>query len=248
MADESYHRLLSEFRKRDNYAEVFRSALDEVADKVDFDWVKSCVAFGTGNGDREIELARRLLPNLRTFQAVEPDPESVKALRVSFQDNQLPGVETSVVETSLECWGGVDSPVDAVLLVGMLPHVHTVDRKAFFQKLMIKYLNPGGIVIIVDNICSIPSGYILLLERLGTPREDYGVVEKEMKDAGFRVVLTHDIIGTRDLSNPSDDVVKFISLLTDHKFDERQVRAAIDDVFSQPNMDISPRKLAVFAK
>jgi len=31
MADASYHRLLAEFRKRDNFDEVFRRALDDVA-------------------------------------------------------------------------------------------------------------------------------------------------------------------------------------------------------------------------
>ena len=46
--DNSYHRLLAEYRKRDNYAEVFRTALDEMAaDQVDFGRVRSCIAFGT---------------------------------------------------------------------------------------------------------------------------------------------------------------------------------------------------------
>jgi len=168
---------------------VFRSALDDVADKVDFSWVKSCVAFGTGSGEREMELTRRLLPNLRAFHAVESDPESAKVLRVNFKDSQLPGVETSVVETSLESWSGVENAVDAVLLISILAGVHAADRKALFQKLVTTCLNPGGIVVIVDNICSIPSGYLLLLERLGFPRDDYDVIEKEMQDAGFRVVL-----------------------------------------------------------
>jgi len=76
--------------------------------KIDFDHVRSCLAFGTGSGEHELQLAARLLPNLRSFTAVEPDPESVKALRASLQDRQLPGVvETSVVETSIENWSGV---------------------------------------------------------------------------------------------------------------------------------------------
>ena len=248
MADESYHRLLAEYRKRDNYGVVFRNALDHLADKVDFNWVSSCVAFGPGSGEREMELARRLLPNLRAFHAVDSDPESVKVLRSSFENDQLPGVETSVEETSLERWNGVDNPVDAVLLISMLPHVQAADRKALFQQLMTKYLNPVGIVIIVENICSVPSGYLLLLERLGLPRDDYELMEKEMRDAGFRVVLKHDLRITRDLSNPSDEVVKFIQLLTDGRSSEREVRAAIDDIFSQPNMDICMKKIAIFAK
>jgi len=92
MADMSYHRLLAEYRKRDNYAEVFRAALEDVAAKMDFSRVRSCVAFGTGSGEREIEFARRLLPNLRSFTAVEPDADSVTALRANFKDGQLPGI------------------------------------------------------------------------------------------------------------------------------------------------------------
>ena len=36
MADISYRRLLAEYRKRDNFAEVFRCALDDVAGKAVF--------------------------------------------------------------------------------------------------------------------------------------------------------------------------------------------------------------------
>jgi len=249
MADDSYNRLLAEYRKRDNYDVVFRSALDDLSGKVDYcNSVKTCVAFGTGSGEREIELAIRLFPNLRVFHAVEPDAKSVEALRVNVLDGGLPGVETSVEETCLESWRGVDNPVDAALFISMLPHVRAVDRKSLFDKLMSKYLNPGGVVIIVDNVCRVPSGFLLLMERLGMPRDDYDVVEQEMKGAGFRVVLTHDLRIKRDLSNPSDDVVKFIILLTGHAFSEREVRAAIDDVFSQPNMDTIMKKLAIFVK
>jgi len=107
MADASYCRLLAEYRKRDNFAEVFRAAVDYAAGQVDLSYVGSCLAVGTGSGQREIEFARRLLPNLKSFIAVEPDPESVNALRTSFEDGQLPGVDTSVVQTSIECWSGV---------------------------------------------------------------------------------------------------------------------------------------------
>lgn len=112
MADDNcrnYHRLLAECRKRENYDVVCRGALEDVADKVDFSRVKSCVAFGTGSGEREIEFARRLLPDLRSFTAVEPDPGSVKSLRASFQEGQLPGVEASVVEGTVESWSGVEN-------------------------------------------------------------------------------------------------------------------------------------------
>ena len=248
MAEDSYHRLMEEYRKRDNYGMVFRNALEDVAEQMDFSWVKSCVAFGTGSGEREIELVHRLLPNLRSFEAIETDSESVKALQIAFKDNQLPGVQTSVVETSLESWSGVNNPVDAVLFVSMLGHVHSDDRRALFQKLMTSYLSPAGIIIIVDNVRSIPSGFLMLKERLGMSPDDYDVMEKEMLDAGFRVVLTHDLRLWRDLASPSEDIVKFIRLLSGHKYNEQQVRAIIDDIFTQPNVDVCMKKLAIFTK
>ena len=52
----------------------------------------------------------------------------------------------------------------------------------------------------------------------------------------------------RDLSNPSEGLVKFVQLMTDQKFAASEVRAAIDDIFSQPNMNISMSRLAIFAK
>ena len=248
MADDNcYRRLLAEFHKRGNYGVMFRNAMDDVAGKMVLSRVKSCVAFGTGSGEREIDLTRRLLPNLRSFQAVEIDPDSVKALQVAFRDNQLPGVDASVVETSLERWSGVDNPVDAVLFVNMLPHVHTGDRKALFQKLLTTYLSPAGIIVIVDRIRSIPSGFVMLKKRLGILTDGYEEMEKDLLDVGFRVLLTHDFRTRLDLASPSDDIVKFIQLLSGHKCSEQEVRTAIDDVFSQPNMDCL-WKLAIFTK
>ena len=247
MADfSSCYPLITEIRKRDNFAVVFRNALEDVAGKVDFSHVKSCVAFGTGSGQHEIEFARRLLPNLRSFTAVEPDPESVKALRASIQDGQLPGVETSVVETTLESWSGVDIRVDAVLFINMLLNVHADDRRALIQKLMARYLNDGGLVVICGITTSVPSSYTAISERLGKPIEDYDHAVEDLAAAGFRVVFEQDLEGHFDLSNPSDDMVKFIHRKTGRS--QTEVRAALDDVFSQQNMHLSMRKLGIFVK
>jgi len=189
MADVNYRQLVLDIGKHDNYAVVFRSTLEDMAAKVDFSHVKSCVAFGTGGGEREIEFARRLLPNLRSFTAVEPDPESVRALRANFQDGKLPGVETSVVETTLESWSGVQKHVDAVLLFDMLLHIHITDRKALFQKLITQYLSYGGVVAIISSTSSFTR---VILERLGMSQVVYDNLEGDMVDAGFHVVLKQD--------------------------------------------------------
>jgi len=87
--DSSYRHLLAEYRARDNFDSVFRSTLDDLSRKLDLAWVRSCVAFGTGSGEHEMEFARRLLPNLTQLIAVEPDHESVKALRAHFDNDHV---------------------------------------------------------------------------------------------------------------------------------------------------------------
>jgi len=252
MADNShsYYRLHSEFVKRTDYDVVFREALNDLAGKVDISWVRSCVSFGTGSGEREMDLVQRLLPNLRAFHAVEPDAESAAALRVEFQSGRLRGVETTVVETSLESWSGVDTPLDAVLLISMLPHVHAADRKALLQQLRTEYLSPEGVVVICDNVCSVRSVYVLVMERLGWPRVDFDVLQNEILEAGFRPVASSDLNISRDWCNPhSDDLVRFIRMLTNYERSEHEVIAAIDDVeFTHPNMTFLPKTLAIFAK
>jgi len=108
------------------------------------------------------------------------------------------------------------------------------------------FSNYAGVVIICDNVCTVPSGYVMLMERLGSPRIDFSVLQNEIQEAGFRLVVGHDFKERLDLSNPSDDVVKFLRLVTDRS--EREIRAAIDDIFGQPNMAFCSKKLAIFSK
>jgi len=60
--------------------------------------------------------------------------------------------------------------------------------------------------------------------------------------------LTHDLTVRCDLANPNYDIVKFILMISRHQHSEQEVRNAIDDIFSQPNMDIFMMKLAIFTK
>jgi len=84
------------------------------------------------------------------------------------------------------------------------------------------------------------------MQQLGMPLPNYDEIEEEMMAAGFRVVFEQDVEVRHDLSNPSDDIVKFFQLLTGRV--ESEVRAAIYDVYSRPNMHVSMRKLAIFTK
>lgn len=248
VADDSYLRLLAEWHKRDDYESTFRSTLGELANQVDFSWIRSCVAFGTGGGEDEIAFARRLLTNLRTFVAVEPDPESIKAIQANFENGQLPGVEATVRKTVLERWNGIDDPSNAALLFNVvLFHVKSEDRRALFEKLADRHLKPGAVVVIVEDESA--SGFMRLVERLSnTNVGEYKDVEEEMLSAGFRLVLTRSITGRRDLSNPTDDVLKYIELLLDRTILHEEIRTAIADIFSQPNLRNYKKILAIFQK
>ena len=83
--DNTYYRGYTALRERYNYASVFEGALDELSHKVDFSWVKSCVAIGVGFGANELVFARRFLPNLQRFVGVEQDRASIKAFVANVQ-------------------------------------------------------------------------------------------------------------------------------------------------------------------
>ena len=101
-------------------------------------------------------------------------------------------------------------------------------------------------VVVCDIISSVPSGYPVMMQQLGCPLHDYDEVEKDMVATGFHVVFRQDMEIRHDLSEPSDDIVKFIQMITGRS--ESEVRDVIDDVFSQPSMHVSLRKLAIFTK
>ena len=61
MADVSLHQLFAKVREVDDFAAVLRTLMEDVASKVDFSHVKSCVAMGAHHGEREIDFTRRLL-------------------------------------------------------------------------------------------------------------------------------------------------------------------------------------------
>lgn len=243
--------MLAEYRKRENYDWAFRSTLEDLVGKVDFSWVKSCVSFGTGTGEHEIEFVRRFMPNLKTFIAVEPDQESVKTLRRNFQNAQLPDVETTIMETSIENWNGVDKPFDVALFFNVIFHVESGLRQQLLQRLRTQHLNPGGIVMLIENGTPFTSSYIRMMHGLGYVQDNwYKDIAEEVVACGFRLDFEHDIVSTRDLSNPTEGVLKFIELLFEYAVSTEQIRAVITETYNDPapGMKSVVRKLAVFGK
>ena len=249
--DDSYCRLLAEYRKRDNFESVFRTALDDLAAEVDLSWVRSCVAFGCGSGEHEIEFVRRLLPNLSKFIAIDPDHESIKALRSNFESAQLAGIETAFMETSAENWNGADTPVDVALFFNALYHVEGSARQRVLQNLRTQYLNPDGIIVVVENGSPVTSGYIRLMHSLGYAQNNwYRDIEKEVVACGFRVDSVHDIVSTRDLSSPTEGILKYVQLHLDNAVSEERIRAAIAEIYADPDPEVKHilRKMAIFRK
>lgn len=247
--DVSYRRLLDEYRQRDNYDSVFRSTLDDLSNKVDFSWMQSCIALGPGSGEHEIAFIRRLLPNLQQLIAVEPDHESVKALRTNFHTSELSGLQTTVVEAPVQTWDGVEQPVDGVLCFNVIYHVEGEDRTQLLHRLKTQYLKPGGIIILIENGSPFTSGYIRLMHQLGYAQDNWYVdIEKDVLAAGFQLDLLHDIVSTRDLTNPSDGVLKYIELLFNKSVSAEQIRTYIADIYSDSAADVKHivRKIAVF--
>ena len=245
----SYRRLLDEYRKRDNYDSVFRSNLNDLAGKLDFRWIRSCVAVGPGSGEHEIEFVRRLLPNLREFIAFEPDDASGKALKANFQKAQLPSVEITIMEKPVEDWDGVENPVDAILCFNVIFHVEFGARQQLLQKLRAQYLNPDGVIIVIENGSPDTSGYLRLMHGLGYVQDNwYADIEKEVLACGFSLDFVHDVVSTRDLSNPSDGVLGYIQLLFDNAISKERIRDKIAKIYSDPSPGVKHivRKMSVF--
>jgi len=152
------------------------------------------------------------------------------------------------METSIQSWSEMDKPVDAALMFNFFYSIEPADRQALFQKLYSQHMAPNGIAIVLAELYAPTCGLMRLMERLGNPSKGlYDEVERDMLAAGFSLVYTQDIIAPEDLSNPSEDLVKYIQILAYNKVSDQEVRAAMADIFGSiiPN---SHTKLGIFRK
>ena len=149
-----------------------------------------------------------------------------------------------MIETSVQHWEGVDSPMDAVILFDVLMYVERADRLALYQKLLTQCLAPNGIIIVVIECNSPNSGWPSILERLGKPLAGYYEdVEREMLAVGF------NLWGPDDFSNYSENEVKFLQILADNVASEQHIRAIIDDILHKRSQQGTyHKKFAIFKK
>ena len=77
--------------------------------------VKSCVTFGPGDGEYDVQLIKQCAANTSKIIAVEPDHQSAERLEKS-----LPGVDNHVIEATIQSWKGLDDPVDLAVMMHVL--------------------------------------------------------------------------------------------------------------------------------
>ena len=142
------------------------------------------------------------------------------------------------METSMQSWSGVDKPVDAALMFNCFINVEPADRQALIRQLFSQHLAPNGVVITIET-GDRDSGFMHLMERLGNPQKDYyyDEVERDMLAAGFSLVCTQAFKGSSDLSNPSEDLMKYVQLSANNQVSEQEVRAAIADIYGSTEIN-----------
>jgi len=139
--------------------------------------------------------------------------------------------------------------MDAVLLFDVLMYVERADRLALYQKLITQCLVPNGIIAVVIECNNPNSGWPSILKRLGKPLAGYYEdVEKEMLAVGFSIVYSQDIWGTDDLSNYSENEVKFLQILADNEASKQEIRTAIADIYKRNQLSTYHKKFAIFKK
>ena len=246
--DDSYFKVYDGFNKFDNYNEVFEAALDKFRDELNTASVKSCLMFGPGEGRHEIWFVENCAVNTRKLIAVEPDHDSAERLR-SRLSKSLAGVESQVVETSIQSWEGLGDPVDLVLMLHVLYYVSPSERKELFQKLHKDWLAPGGLVVVAS--CSrtqCPGNANEIYERLGTPMPAWEDIEADILGVGFIRQHTHEGQYVRYFSDPDESFLRFYQSHIDRPITLDDVRNAITELFPDGKSDQVFYTFAVFQK
>jgi len=246
--DDSYLEVYEGFRGSDNFYEVFLATLRNFRSELNFASVKSCLTFGPGEGRLEVWLLEHCAANVNKLIAVEPDHDSAEQLRARLSKS-LPGVESRVLETSLQSWDGLSDPVDLVLMLHVLYYVSPSERKQLFQKLHKDWLVPEGLVVVVS--CSRtkdPGNANGIYERLGTPILAWEDIEADLLEVGFIKQQAHEMHCTRDFSNPDEALVRFYQKHIVQPITLDDLRAAIQELFPDGKSDQAFYTFAVFQK
>jgi len=233
----NYFEVYRAYCSHENYNEVFSDTISKFKSELNFDSVKSCLTFGPGEGQRDLQFIEKCVPNIKKIIAVEPDHESAKHLRARLEKS-LPGVDTQVIETTIQSWKGLDDPVDLVLMIHVLYYLSANERKELLKKLREQWLTAEGrIVVVMTSRANFPGNAYEMCARLGTPLLSWEDTEPEILEAGFTKESAHEKQLTFDLSTLDESYLRFWQHLIDQPVTLDDIRNTIEETFPDGKID-----------
>jgi len=215
---ESYFKSFAAYLERGNYREVFFNALSKISTDVKLAGVKSCLAIGPGDGWCEIEFLKHCEANISKFIGIEPEHALAEHLRTSLMSN-LPGVESQVLETTVENWEGPGKPVDFIMMFQVLYHIEPGKRQELLKKVHDSWLVSGGyLATLMASDKKSPNSVNRIYENLGCTTEGtWGAIEADFLKAGFTKQYKHEMQTRTDFTDVGEDLLPFFQLEVKHR-------------------------------
>jgi hypothetical protein len=220
-------------RRYRGYPENYSAMLRSIEPEVDLQRVHSCVTIGPGAGKYEIEFIERFMPNLRTLTAVEPDSESQVEMKANME-RQLPKLETSFHQMTLDAWKGPGQSVDVVLMFHVLYFVPIAELPEFFKDLYHKWLTPRGFAFVVHESRYQSAKCIGEVKRRLNSKYDEPYdedIKRSALEVGFQLEMEPEFHTAIDLSDPDDDLLGFFQFeIKEESISLDKIRETIDEV------------------
>ncbi|XP_065672886.1 uncharacterized protein LOC100200013 [Hydra vulgaris] len=145
----AYPELLKNFRKRRNESDVLYSLMNEKKSELNLEHAESCLSIGAGLGEYDIQFIKLCMPNLKKFIAIESNEFCAKELNSNIQA-QLPHIDKTVYQESIQNWDGPKNEIDVILIFHMLYDLSKEDRINLMQKCFQNWLKPStGVVVVI---------------------------------------------------------------------------------------------------
>jgi len=253
----SYKDMYSSFMSRTNGTEQFNNSVETMfrdKDTLKLDRVKTCLAVGTGVGISEITFMKRLMPNLLSFTAVEPDTPSAAQLRLNLQSH-LPAVESIVHEKKCEDLiksGDLGTKsYDAVLFFHSLYYLEEAERYLLYKTLFNSTLNSGGIVIIQHaNRSGQANDFYEIIAALNPAYSQpwAQILKSEFLQTGFQLYREYSYTSSLDMRDPDQGLLEFFITAVDspQHVPMEKLQAAIGQVFANHQHPIATRNCVIF--
>jgi SAM-dependent methyltransferase len=251
-----YLGVYASFMNRTDMDEKYTEALMTIRTEqcLQFDGAKTCLAFGTGVGLKEIEFFRCFMPSLQSFTAVEPDAASVSELAVNLKSH-LANVQCTVHCKTAEAFvreNGKSSKYDVVLFFHCLSYLNEVDRQIVFKTMFDDVLQPGGCIVVHHAHCRADGQEDVLLIanelKLGEPLPSADKLTEELLAVGFHLYHQHTYTTSHDFSDPDETLVTLFGILVRRAVSFDEFRTAVEKVMPSRKTDNNQNSILVFIK